>query len=132
MYAGNTRTCVTTCGRGAGTHGDVLNVHTEFFSVPHHTARTHHDHNDIHNTIQQQHATSHGDRDRKKTEKEDRERETEKERQDKTKEKRQDKTREDKTIQNKTRQDKMKEKMKEERRREERREKGEDEKEERR
>ena len=24
-----TRTCVTTCGRGAGTHGDVLNLHTD-------------------------------------------------------------------------------------------------------
>ena len=31
---------VTTCGRGAGTHGDVLNVHTEVFSVPHQTAHT--------------------------------------------------------------------------------------------
>ena len=29
VYAGNTRTCVETCTRGAGTHGDVLNVHTE-------------------------------------------------------------------------------------------------------
>ena len=28
---GTTRTCVTTCGRGAGTHGDVLNPHTEVF-----------------------------------------------------------------------------------------------------
>ena len=26
---GTTRTCVSTCGRGAGTHGDVSNVHTE-------------------------------------------------------------------------------------------------------
>ena len=50
---------------------------TLFFSVPHHTARTHHDHNDIHNTTQQQHTTSH----REKREKEDRER------QDKKKEK---------------------------------------------
>ena len=24
-------TCINTCGRGAGTHGDVLNVHTEAF-----------------------------------------------------------------------------------------------------
>ena len=39
---------VTTCGRGASTHGDVLNAHTGVFSVPHHTARTHHGHNDIH------------------------------------------------------------------------------------
>ena len=29
VYAGNTRTCFSTCGRGAGTHGDVLNLHTE-------------------------------------------------------------------------------------------------------
>ena len=29
VYAGNTRTCFSTCARGAGTHGDVLNVHTE-------------------------------------------------------------------------------------------------------
>ena len=28
-----TRTCVTTCGRGAGTHGDVLNLHMEVFGT---------------------------------------------------------------------------------------------------
>ena len=28
VYASTTRTCVETCARGAGTHGDVLNVHT--------------------------------------------------------------------------------------------------------
>ena len=28
VYAGTTRTCVSTCARGAGTHGDVLNPHT--------------------------------------------------------------------------------------------------------
>ena len=28
VYAGTTRTCVSTCARGASTHGDVLNVHT--------------------------------------------------------------------------------------------------------
>ena len=28
VYAGTTRTCVSTCARGAGTHQDVLNVHT--------------------------------------------------------------------------------------------------------
>ena len=27
--AATTRTCVSTCARGAGTHGDVLNLHTE-------------------------------------------------------------------------------------------------------
>ena len=31
VYAGTTRTCVETCARGAGTHGDVLNVHTGTF-----------------------------------------------------------------------------------------------------
>ena len=31
VYAGTTRACVSTCARGAGTHGDVLNVHTEAF-----------------------------------------------------------------------------------------------------
>ena len=45
-----------TCGLGAGTHADVLNVHTgfflRFFTVPQHTntnthtPNTHHDHND--------------------------------------------------------------------------------------
>ena len=31
VCTGTTRTCVSTCGRGAGTHGDVLNLHTEVF-----------------------------------------------------------------------------------------------------
>ena len=31
VCTGTTRTCVTTCGRGAGTHGDVLFLHTEVF-----------------------------------------------------------------------------------------------------
>ena len=31
VCTGTTRTCVTTCGCGAGTHGDVLNLHTEGF-----------------------------------------------------------------------------------------------------
>ena len=31
VCTGTTRTCVTTCARGAGTHGDVLNLHTEVF-----------------------------------------------------------------------------------------------------
>ena len=29
MFAGTTRTRVSTCARGAGTHGGVLNLHTE-------------------------------------------------------------------------------------------------------
>ena len=31
VYAGNTRTCFSTCVRGAGAHKDVLNVHMEAF-----------------------------------------------------------------------------------------------------
>ena len=31
VYAGTPRTCVSTCARGAGTQGYVLNVHTEAF-----------------------------------------------------------------------------------------------------
>ena len=31
VYAGTTRKCVSTCARGAGTHGDVLNAHTGTF-----------------------------------------------------------------------------------------------------
>ena len=42
------RTCVTICGRGASTHGDVLNRDTGVFSVPHHTTHTHHDHSHSH------------------------------------------------------------------------------------
>ena len=41
VCTGTTPACGNTCGRGAGTHGDVLNVHTGVFSVPHHTTRTH-------------------------------------------------------------------------------------------
>ena len=35
VYAGTTRTCVETCTRGAGTHGDVLNRDTEGVLNPH-------------------------------------------------------------------------------------------------
>ena len=44
-----TRTCVSTCARGAGTHGDVLNRDTEFPAC-HTTPNTHtlHDHNRNH------------------------------------------------------------------------------------
>ena len=31
VCTGTTRTCVSTCARGAGTHGDVLNVNTGTF-----------------------------------------------------------------------------------------------------
>ena len=116
MCTGTTRTCFNTCARGAGIHGDVLNVHTEaflkphtgffprFFNVPQHTnthtqTHTHTKHTPRPPTTprpQQPHTTQHTPhnitrRQRKKTEKErqrkrDRERETEKERQDKTRE----------------------------------------------
>ena len=33
VCTGTTRTCVSTCARGAGTHGDVLNVHTQTFCM---------------------------------------------------------------------------------------------------
>ena len=33
VYAGTTPACVSTCARGAVTHGDVLNVHTVTFRV---------------------------------------------------------------------------------------------------
>ena len=54
-----TRTCISTCARGAGTHGDVVNVHTEaswmdtrgFFNVSHHNTTTRH------NTPRPQHHT---------------------------------------------------------------------------
>ena len=41
VCTGTTPACVSTCGRGAGTQGDVFNVHG-FFSVSDHTPRPHH------------------------------------------------------------------------------------------
>ena len=35
VCTGTTPACVKTCGRGVGTHGDVLNPHTEVFSACH-------------------------------------------------------------------------------------------------
>ena len=122
VCTGTTRTCWNTCGRGASTHGDVLDVPTGgvfeskhgFFHVfsacrnthkhaqthtpnTHHDNQQHHDHNDTHTP----HNTTHNVT-RRQTEKE-RQRKRDKTRQDKT---RQDKTRQDKTRQDKTRQDK--------------------------
>ena len=65
VCAGTTRTRVSTCARGAGTHGDVSNVHMGGFSVSHHR---HHVHS--HTT---QHTTSHGDRDREGRQRRERE-----------------------------------------------------------
>ena len=46
MCTGTTPACGNTCARGAGTHGDVLNLHTEVFSAcqaaPHTTPHTQH------------------------------------------------------------------------------------------
>ena len=86
-----------TCGLGAGTHGDVLNLHTEsvlnvctvffsrFFTVPQHTKHnnttTHtHTHTTTTTTPPPQRHTPHNTTRRQK------QRETEKERQDKTRE----------------------------------------------
>ena len=56
VFAGTTRTCVSTCARGAGIHEDVLDGHT----TPRHNNTT---------------TTPHGDRERE-TEKERQKRET--------------------------------------------------------
>ena len=67
---------VTTCGRGGGTHGDVLNVHT-----PHaHTPRPQQHTNKTQQEPPQQHTETGIERDRER----ERERETEKDRQEKT------------------------------------------------
>ena len=81
-----------TCGLGAGTHADVLNVHTgfflRFFTVPHHTTphtpNTHHDH-----------TTQHGDRNRERKRRRDKTR-----RQDKRREKMKEKREFDSTQEN--------------------------------
>ena len=112
-----------TCGLGAGTHGDVLNLHTEsvfervhgfffsrFFTVLQHTKHTprppttprpqrHHHHNDTH------HITQHGDRNRERQRK-----------RDKT---RQEKTRQDKKAREERREEIKKKREEEERRRRE-------------
>ena len=85
VSAGTTRTCVSTCARGAGTHGDVMDGHTPH-TTPHHKTQ--------HNTTQ--HNMTH----HTETEKEDRERlrGTEKRKTTETeREKRRRKTEEDKT-----------------------------------
>ena len=115
VCTGTTRTCVSTCARGAGTHGDVLDGHIPH--TTHHTApRTHHT-TPQHHTPHAPHATTtpHGDRERRqrkiereREEKEDRERrEDERERERERREDERDREREEKTKR------KMKEKMKE-------------------
>ena len=123
VCTGSKPTCFLTCGLGAGTHGDVLNLHTEsvlnvytgffhvFFTVPQHTKHTprppttprpqrHHHHNDTH------HTTPHGDRNRERQRKRDKRRQ-EKTRQDKKRreEKRRDEKEERRRREKKKRED---------------------------
>ena len=79
------------CVRVAGIHGDVLNVHKEVFSVPHHTAHTQH------NT--ESHKTSHGERGKKRERQKKKKEKTEKEREEKTEEERHDKRRDQESRQ---------------------------------
>ena len=83
--------------RVAGIHGDVLSVHTEVFSVPHHTAHTQHNthRHTQHNT--ESHTTSHGERgkERQKKKKEKEERERRQRKRERRRRKRRDKTREE-------------------------------------
>ena len=121
VCTGTTRTCVSTCARGAGTHGDVLSGHTGFHGatqhIPHHTTdRTHtttQDTTQYNNTT----TTPHGDRERQRQRETDREEKTAEERQEK---RRQNKTRQEKTRQDKNakRREKMKHKTREETRQE--------------
>ena len=66
VYAGNTRTCVSTCARGGWHTRDVLNVHAEMrfvdtrcFSACTPNAHTHHDHNHSHNDTHHRHHHRH-------------------------------------------------------------------------
>ena len=97
VYAGTTRTCVSTCGRGACTHGDVLNVRTGTFfqSVTPHTTphRTHHKHKTRDKTRRQSQRETDRDRERRQGKRKEK---TEEERQKRRSETR-DKTREEET-----------------------------------
>ena len=54
-----TPACGSTCARGAGTHGDVLNLHTEVFSACHTTHHTHHTHTATHTATHTTHTNTH-------------------------------------------------------------------------
>ena len=100
VCTGTTHTCVSTCARCAGVHGDVLNVHTgTFFMDMRVFSACHTAHNTTHNITRRQR--------QRETEKEDREREREEKMKDKK---------------NKTREDKTKEKRRQRKRERERRE----------
>ena len=103
VYTGTTRKCWSTCARGAGTHGDVLNENTgrfeskhNVFSVPHHTT-PHTHHNTRHNTqdttttnTPQQHTETETERDTEKERRKTREDERRKTREDERRETRED------------------------------------------
>ena len=112
VCTGTTPACGNTCARGAGTHGDALNLHTDVCSAcqaaPHTTPHTHTtQHNTTHSTTHthttQHHNTQHHtetERDRDRDRQTERETESDRER-DRERETRQDKKREDETIKEK-------------------------------
>ena len=129
FFTSTTRTCFNTCARGAGMHGDVLNVHTDAFLKPktgfssffqraatHATTTNNTTTTTTHAT---QHNTQHHTETQRATDRE-RQRETESKKVDKERQRKQDKTRQEKMIQykkiredergrDKTREEKMKE-----------------------
>ena len=99
VCAETTPACGDTCARGAGTHGDVLNLHTEVFSAcqdaphtPNHTPHTHRTHTTHHT---HQHASTHNDREsgQRKREEEIRDKKRQHERQDERQDEEEEKTR---------------------------------------
>ena len=122
VCTGITRTCVSTCARGGGTHGDTGVLSVIHCTAPHtprprHTPQTTQTPHTLAHTGQ--HAAPHGDRDR------ERQRQTETERQTKKTETERGVTRQDKTRQEKTKEkgEKMKDKTREDERDDEREEK---------
>ena len=113
VCTGTTRTCVSTCARGVGTYGEVLNLHTGTFSVDtrgfhgatQHTPRRTHTHTPQHKTQDTpQHKTQQQDTTRPQHHTEmERDRDRERQRKKTTRE---EKTKEDKTRQDETRRDK--------------------------
>ena len=86
LYRHHAHTCFNMCARGAGTHGDVLNVHTgtcwvdtRSFEACHTLTHTHiNTHNTTqHNTLRPQHHTTDRDRDRQRQRQRQTETETE-------------------------------------------------------
>ena len=108
LCTGTTRTYVSTHVRVVpGTHGDVFErTHGDVFSGPklgfQRVTRTHHDHNDTHNTTQQH---DHNTTRRQRQTETDRDRERRQGQREKRRRKRRDKTREEKTKEDKTREE---------------------------